>query len=254
MARLGCWFGVALMLLAFAALFSLVVLPVLGPFRDNAILMSLQAAISCPAGYTFENEFTTYRPSPGETIDAATGYCISPEGERIQQTADEQGSFIMVAMGSFAIPFVVGLLLFIFAVNAMTTRRVRTTFQTGNLPFGLNTNTRQSRDGNTSVTYVSATADQVDPKTAEWIKNTMGIDLDELQASGRLHQGDTPVIYTSNWHNNPSPDSSTSATPGSNSSTSLSERLKQIDDARAQGLLSLDEYDRLRKNILDDMA
>lgn len=33
---------------------------------------------------------------------------------------------------------------------------------------------------------------------------------------------------------------------------SLSERLKQIDDARNQGLITAEEYDRLRKEILDE--
>jgi hypothetical protein len=252
MARLGCWLGVALMLVAFVALFALIVLPVIGPFRDNTMLMNLQAVINCPPGYTFENEFETFRPRPGETIDAATGFCISPEGERIQQSDDEVMRFVGIAIAAFVVPFIIGLILFIVAFGAMTRNRVSTAFRTGNMPFGINLNPVQSPRGS-SMTYVTAAADNIDPKTAEWVKNTMGIDLDALQASGRLQQGDTPVVYTSNWHNNPAPENSVS-TGSVSGSGSLSERLKQIDDARAQGLISLEEYERLRKAILDDMG
>jgi hypothetical protein len=254
MARLGCWLGVVLILLSIVAMAALVVLPVLGPFRDNATLMSLQAAINCPAGYTFENEFTTYS-RPGETIDAATGYCISPEGERIQQTGDQQGRFILIAMAAFVVPFVVGLILSIVSFNMIAAARVISVARTGNLPFGRGST--QSQGGNASVTYVTATADKIDPKTVDWIKQTTGIDLDELQNSGQLQNGDTPVLFTSAWSGNAASNGGVAHRPGSSDTirpSTLSERLKQIDDAREQGLISLDEYERLRKSILDDMS
>ncbi|MFN8371879.1 MAG: SHOCT domain-containing protein [Anaerolineae bacterium] len=40
-------------------------------------------------------------------------------------------------------------------------------------------------------------------------------------------------------------------TPSPKAGQSLSERLKQLDEARNQGLISADEYDRMRKEILD---
>jgi hypothetical protein len=249
MARLGCWLGVLLMAVAFAALFALIVLPVIGPFRDNATLMSLQAAISCPEGYNFENEFTTYS-RPGETMDVATGYCISPDNEqRIQLTGDQQGRFILISIGAFVIPFITGLILFIVAVGTMSRNQVSTAFRTGNMAFGMNPG-RSAGRGN--VTYVSTTADNLDPKTAEWIKRTTGLDLDALQQSGQWQAGDTPVIYASNLTSNGASHSNTAA--NTSSGISLSERLKQIDDAREQGLITREEYERLRKAILDDMG
>lgn len=43
------------------------------------------------------------------------------------------------------------------------------------------------------------------------------------------------------------------SSPAPSAGRTLSERLKQIDDARNQGLITADEYDRLRKEILDEM-
>ncbi len=240
MGRLGCWLGFFLMTLAMVAMFALVVLPVIGPFRDNATLMSLQAAINCPPGYTFENEFTTYS-RPGETMDVATGYCISPDNEkRTELTPEQQGRFFLIAVGVFVIPFIIGLFMFIAGVNVMTHNSVRSAVQTGRIPF---VNTGPVQSPGTSVSYVTTSSgNPIDPKISAMIRRTTGLDLDELHQQAHA-QGSASVMSVSDWSDN------TNLSGGS-----LSERLKQIDDARDQGLISKEEYERLRKAILNDLV
>lgn len=245
MGRLGCWLGFSLMAFAMAAMFALIVLPVVDPFRDNATLMSLQAAINCPSGYTFENEFERYYPRPGETVDVATGFCVSPEGERIEQTADEQGRFVLIAIAAFTIPFIVGLFLLIGGVNMMTRNSIRSAVQTGSIPYVTSGPVQSPRS---DVSYVTSSvsgssADTIDPRISAMIRRTTGLDLNELQRQAREEHQVSSVMSSSDWSDN-----------ANLSGGSLSERLKQLDDARDQGLISKEEYERVRKAILNDLV
>lgn len=238
-------FGCLLMILAFVALAALVVLPVIGPFRDNSTLMSLQAAINCPPGYTFENEFQTFRPRPGETIESATGYCISPDGEtRTQLTADEQGRFFIIAIGSFVVPFIVGLFLFIGAVTRATTGKLvgKTMFGDQNLavPVGEANSRAQAFVNSRIYTQVASGQTKVDANTAEWVKKLTGVDIDYAPDGSvqiTMPGQDTPMTVQSTHFGG----------------VTLSERLKQLDDAKAQGLISQAEYDKLRQAALDEL-
>lgn len=255
MGRLGCFFIV----IAVVAMAALVVLPVIGPFRDNALLMSVQAAINCPSGYTFENEFTTYNPRPGEIIEAATGYCISPTGQRTQMNDDAQGRYFLIAAGAFVVPFLIGLFMIIGASNRATNRRMQDTmggapagqtlFGSSNLAVPVNSTVINSPPGTLHVQ-----GNQLDPAAAEAVRRMTGIDMQRNpDGSVRVQMpGMSQPITVQGSRNQPPTVISSSSTAGFGGVT-LAERLKQLDEAKTQGLISQEEYDRLRQAILDEM-
>lgn len=206
MTRLGC----SLMILAMILMLALIVLPVIGPFRDNALLMSLQAAINCPPGYTFENEFNTSRPSPGTTVESATGYCISPEGQRTRLSSNEQERFILIATGAFVIPFLLGTFVVIVGANRATKQKAKTTRVTS---FG-------------------------------------GIDIVTMGDQIRVNMPgiDEPIVVDKNATSSAKTFVMTSNLSGD--SDSLANRLRQLEEARDQGLITAEEYHQLRQEIL----
>ncbi|MDX2161786.1 MAG: SHOCT domain-containing protein [bacterium] len=239
MARLGC----LLMFVAMGAMAALVVLPVLGPFRDNETLMQLQAAINCPPGYTFENEFETFRPRPGETIDSATGYCIAPDGERIMLTEEQTVRFFVIAIAAFVVPFVGGLLLFIFGVNRGVTRSLLKA-SGGQIP-GLAWDSRKG---------VTVTANgPIDPQQAALIKQYTGIDVADMQVQA-AKPGEATVFTMQADTTPPSARfdlAGDDRVTGADADRTLAERLRQLEEARRDGLITETEYDAKRRAIID---
>lgn len=233
MARLGFFF----IIVSVVAMAALIVLPVIGPFRDNSFLMSLQAAINCPPGYTFENEFDTYRPRPGETVESATGYCISPDGDREQLTEEGQIRFILIAVGAFVVPFLLGLFMVIGGMSRNVTKRA--------MNYAMNNPTSRYANmmgiSSTKADTTSAPV-SVDPQLAKMFQNMTGIDIEQAVASGKAQV----TSYQSD-------DLPPSARFSVESTESLTERLRQLEEAKNAGLITQEEYDQKRREILDSM-
>jgi hypothetical protein len=119
MARLGCGLGVLLMILAFVALFAIVVLPVFPGIGDTPIMLTLQGVFFCPPGQTYDQEYSSTSIRPGESFLGINGFCTDEDGERRAFTAAQNERRIVVAAATFLVPFLIGILLFVLAMIRM---------------------------------------------------------------------------------------------------------------------------------------
>ncbi|MDX2137581.1 MAG: hypothetical protein SF123_05755 [Chloroflexota bacterium] len=117
MARLGCGLGVLLMVLGFVALFLIVMLPVIPGIGDLPPLLTLQGALFCPPGHTYDQEYMSTSVRPGETFLSVNGFCTDESGERRAFTAEQDDRRIAVSAATFLVPFLIGIFLFIFTIG-----------------------------------------------------------------------------------------------------------------------------------------
>ncbi len=174
MARLGC----LLIILSIIGLFLLIVIPVLPFAEDNQTIDNLLTWLICQPGETIQrHQYATYRP--GETSYSMTVDCVNNEG----QTYDATGRWMLIGMGAFLAPFLLGLFGFIAGVQQRA----------------------------------------------------------KAVSAGLLDQDIFAAV------------SVPGATP-SRENLSLTERLKDLQKAREEGLISEREYERMRQQILDRMG
>lgn len=205
MARIGCWLSLLLMAFAFVALFGLVVIPVLPFGENNPTLMQIKGALLCAPGQTYVMEgqnFSDFRGS-GRRFDV---YCVAEDGTKVNVIEKD----FLVSAALFAVPFVIGLLLGIFALSARVNRRARQFIQ----------GVQVSEDG---VVRVGGMQFRVQ-------KGSMN----------------TPSGSTSDWLNSPQ-----MAQTGQGAAD-LTGKLQQLKEAYTKGLITQDEYEKMRQRILDE--
>jgi hypothetical protein len=229
--RIGLVLGILLMLVAFAALFVIVLLPTIDP--GNAFALDLLQNIACDPGQKAEVEVVVTRDSDG------TGYtpyltCIGREGERI----DASGKHFGVGIISFTVPFLIGLFMTIAGAKSRSQPSPQTMWKEGSIPHeGFTTGVVSS-----SSSFSSGTSFNPSPKV-EVKDGVLNVDGLEIRMDGlkpeHLHvfQGQSPLIMS-----------------GGSGASTLAAKLKEIQEARDAGLISSEEYDRLRAEILDKLA
>jgi hypothetical protein len=245
---MGCLLGVLLILFAAVALFAVVVLPVIPGVGDTPLLMSLQGALFCPAGQTYGHDRSSYNVRPGETFLALESYCVNSDGEQVAFTGEQESRRFITSALIFVIPFVLGLFMVIGSISSAA-RSPRIAFATAGLPGAAGAVVGRPQ---VLVQRDVQTFDMSD-QSREQIKQMTGFDIQRTGDGGvriqmpgmaepmTFNQGsDQPMVFTS---------SSTNVGSGT-----LVERLKQLEEARDQGLLSADEYDKLRKAMLDNLT
>lgn len=226
--------GVLLIVAAIGLLLVLVVLPILPGSNDNPAVLSLFASILCEPGERAEIEVVVTRDSDG------TGYtpyttCVGREGER----TDASGKHLLIALLAFIVPFMIGLLMLIVNANALN-QQARDSWDTGKEVI------RVTRDGFSSAgasgSSFSASGFGGSPRIeiTDGVLKVDGVNvLDGLTADQRkLLQNMSPLVM----HNMQSGDNT------------LVSKLKEIQEARDASLISADEYDRLRQEILDKLV
>ncbi len=232
MKSLGCLLLVASMVVMAV----LVVLPVLGPFENNPLLMSVQTALHCPAGSRFEQEFTNYSDFRG-SARVATSYCVDAEGQRTR-VSDER-LLIAGALG-FTVPFIIGLFLFVGGISRSVTRRVAAFTSAGAAGDdvidvgGMKVRISQPQPIVVGSSKSSTRTSDSSPDVS--VSEDGVIDVGGMKV--RISQSPPIVVGTS-----------TTSVPGG--AGSLTEKLQQLKEALDKGLITQDEYDRLRKEILD---
>lgn len=117
--------------------------------------------------------------------------------------------------GAFVVPFVLGLMMVIAATSSMTRRAARN-YSAGFTPVGPFGNTQPS-----TVIDLRGNSGEIPPHAQKILENVFG--------------------NAFNW-------ATTATNPDS-----LSEKLTQLQDARDKGLISEEEYQRVRQAILDTM-
>ncbi len=221
MAKFGC----LLIIVAFVALFGIVVIPVLPPLAENAGIDNYLTALLCQ-----DNEIIT-RDQYSTTDSDGTSYSMDVYcTDRERQQRDVTGNWILIGVVSFVAPFLIGLFMFIGGVNrgaassAANIAAVQLKGKTVQIPGGM------------SVSSFSASpSDQLEIKDGVVRFGGMEIRPDAFT-------GDRIEDFMNQWK---------ADAPGADT---LTDKLRQLQDARDAGLINADEYTRLRQEILDKLA
>ncbi|MCC6803144.1 MAG: SHOCT domain-containing protein [Anaerolineae bacterium] len=225
-AGLGC----LLMIAAMVLLFALVVIPVIPQTADNSTIDNYLKAILCqPTDRLIRDQYSyyDYDSDGGGTAFSMNVYCENTA----EQREDVTGKWTLISIGAFLAPFLLGLLLFIVGI---TRRAMKATQQIGNLV------TARSFGGSPQVmvTRYGSSSSPIE-----------GLDINEgvLKVGGM----EIPLNNSSAQQVETFSRPTGQAAPGE---TTLAARLRQLQEARDAGLISMDEYDRVRKEILDNMG
>lgn len=210
--------GVLLIVAGLVALFAIIVIPVLPPTQNNASIDNFLAALVCKPNEKLVREQYQRSDSRG-TSYSMTPYCVNSERQREDVTA----KWALMGMGGFLVPFFIGLGLLIWGLTRAAKRRIETQMGSafGDTGFtvmdarGTIQKQISFQDGGLKINGIDIQLDSLTPEKIEALKQ---------QLRSVTGQGD------------------------------LASKLKQIQDAKDQGLISSDEYDRLRQHILDDMS
>ncbi|NWF70378.1 MAG: SHOCT domain-containing protein [Chloroflexi bacterium] len=236
MAKLFLLLGIILMIGGFAWLFIFVAGPDVA--ASNPTISGFMSSVFCQSGETLRQEYGpyvsgTFGRGGGRSVEF---YCVNGEGDE----RDVTGNSVLIGIGGFAAPFIGGLLMTIIAGTAMAAGATRRLTQSMLNPVFSNARAT-SMPGQTGF---SATVIQngqqvpLTPEMAQQVQQALGGVFDNMQNLQNV-QGQLSSFN--------------SAAPQQTSGGDLVSRLRQLDDARNAGLLSADEYDRLRKEILDNL-
>jgi len=187
--------GILLMLVGFAALFGIIVIPVLPPTEDNVSINNYLQTLLCNPGEKFVRQQYQTRDSDG-TNYSMTPYCVNSERQR----QDVTGKWVLYGGGGFTLFFLLGLMLTISGAKRAVQGQINTFIPQ----------------------YTSGTVNGFEV-------NLDGLTSEKLQALKTQMQA--------------------FSTGGD-----LTTKLRQIQEAKDKGLISSDEYDRLRQRILDDVT
>lgn len=255
MRRIGCLLGVFLILVAVVALFAVVVLPVIPGVGDIPILMNIQGALFCPAGQTYGHDRSSYSVRPGETFLALESYCVNEDGDQIAFTQEQDSQRLVVSALSFVIPFLIGLFLVIFSLSsaARSPAALASAASVVGRPIVVQPSPGGGGQPGFTVQRSVQTLDMSD-QSLDTIKQMTGFDIQrDADGSVRIQMPGMDEAMTFNQSSDqPLVFSATSSNLG-NSSGTLADRLKQLDQARDQGLLSAEEYEKLRQSILNSL-
>lgn len=226
-AGLGC----LLMIAAMVLLFGLVVIPVIPQTANISTIDNYLKAILCqPTDRLIRDQYSyyDYDSDGGGTAFSMNVYCENAA----EQREDVTGKWTLISIGAFLAPFLLGLLLFIIGV---TRRAMKATQQIGNL---VTTSGFAGSPQQVVVTRYGSSSSPIE-----------GLDINEgvLKVGGMeipLNNYSAQQVGTlSRQTGQPAP-----------GETTLAAKLRQLQEARDAGLISMDEYDRVRKEILDNMG
>lgn len=219
--RIG--FGCLFMVAAMAALALLVVIPVIPQTAENRSVDDYLTALLCEPGGRVVREQYSYTDFDG-TGFSMTVFCETGKNAR----EDVTGKWTLFGIVAFLVPFLLGLLLFIVGI----TRRAMKAVNSG----GMVRVGGFSGSPNVVVTPYGSSTSPVE-----------GIEFDD----GVLRVGGVQVT-TGGFAPRQVDSFGQPATPAD--APSLAAKLRQIQEARDAGLISQEEYDRLRQEILDNMG
>jgi Short C-terminal domain len=228
--------GIALMLIAFVILF----LFIGGP--ENQLVADVMTALNCQPGERFTQVLGGYvYDSDGGSGQEFNFYCQNDAGRR-----DVTRAGILEGVAGFVVPFLLGLGLTMIGGFGMARGRTKITLSanTGFIqpsstpiqtdPFGKPINVTNFRAGVSGEPFHSSTIITRDgkqasladlpPETAQLVEQALGKLSMMMNAGGFVvHGGD------------------------------LADKLRQLQEARDKNLITQDEYERIRKEILDHM-
>jgi hypothetical protein len=227
--------GILLMVIAFGALFLFVLLPTMAP--DNPFTLRLLETFVCDSGQKAEVQVRVTHDSDG------TGYtpiltCIGREGERI----DASGKHFGIGMITFIVPFLIGLFLVIVGAGRNRRSAPQTQWMPGSNPVGFSSGAVSSSSSFSSGgTVFNTSSPKIEVK--DGVLNVDGIEIrmDGLKPEHlQFFEGKSPIVMSTSM--------------GMSGAVTLAAKLKEIQEARDSGLITSEEYDKLRQEILDKLA
>ena len=207
--------------LAVAVLFAVIVIPVLPSTEDSATVNDYLTPLLCQPGEKLIREQYHMRDSRG-TSYSMTPYCVNSERQR----EDVTGRWVLIGGGGFAVLLLIGIFVIIAGATAAARRLTSQTFQAFPNSYGGTDFTVINSSGNT-------------PKNIDFSNGTLKINGFEIKMDG-LTQDKINALKAQMQANMGGGD--------------LTTKLKQLQEAKDNGLISSDEYDRLRQKILDDVT
>ncbi|MEZ4669221.1 MAG: SHOCT domain-containing protein [Anaerolineae bacterium] len=222
--------GVVLIIAAVVFLIIAVVVPVVPNTADNKAIDDFMARILCNPGESLVREQYVTRDSDG-TGYSATIYCINNERQRREAT----DKWILGSMAIFGISLCAGIAFIIWG-SMRAARSVQTTVYA----------TSGSKVGQPGVTVqqFSSFGDSSSPIDGLEI-NEGGIKFGGMEI--RMDSLTSERVQTLRQQMQ-------SAMQSGTGSGDLSSKLRQLQEARDAGLITGDEYERLRKEVLDNLS
>ncbi len=213
--------GIVLMIVGFVALFGIIVIPVLPPTEDNVSINNYLQALLCNPGEKFVRDQYLTRDKDG-TNYSMTPYCVNSERQR----QDVTGKWVLYGAGGFVVPFLLGLFIVIAGTSAAARRRTGQVFQAFPNSYG-------------GTDFAMFNAGGSNPKNIDFQDGVLKVNGFEINM-GNLSPEKIDALKAQ---------MQTFSSGGD-----LTTKLKQLQEAKDKGLISTDEYDRLRQRILDDVT
>ncbi len=216
--RIRLFVGIALMVLAFIFLFGFIVFPVIPQLADAPVFDRFLGAILCPPDQTLVRD--QYSQIFGSEQQFSMNVACQDSNEKL---TDVTGKWEQIGLVGYVVPFLIGLLLTITSAGGLAKRKLMsivTPYTGGDLSEIMSQVKASARsDDSVGVALNQLTSQLASELTPEKIA--------ALQQRVRVIQ---------------------------NSKPDFTDKLKQIQEAHTSGLISDEEYERLRQKILDDLA
>lgn len=237
--------GILLIGASFVLLFMFI-----GDPANSPLAQQIQTAMHCKSGETFIQEIGSYVDNFGTSSDGFefNFYCEDAEGEQ----RDVTGEGITTIIIAFTAPFIIGLLLAMWGIFAMVFKGMRKLSQDivgtaggGVMPGGQPQMFYNNLSGQpvrtSSATYMTVDGKQINPNDIPPEK--MQQIQDVFKSFGMTLPPNATGSVTTNSYN-----------MTGNAGADLVTQLRQLEDAKTQNLITQEEYDRLRKEILDKLT
>lgn len=232
--------GVALIIAAVVILLIIVVVPVLPLFEENATIDAYLQTMLCAPNQSIIREQYSGPSSEGGTSYSMNVYCTDRELVR----DDVTGKWVIVGAVAFVIPLLLGILLLVIrSPRRMIQDELFGTSDDWGSTVGTSGTTRTVQTpGMTVTTFNSGPINMDQPlEIKEGVVRFGGI---EMKVPGLTADRVQALQNQMQAHN-------VFGAMSGGDELSLADKLKQLQEARDAGLLSADEYDRLRQQILD---
>lgn len=229
-------FGVLFDILAAVALVFFVVLPSIMSLDDVPGATPVFQNLLCERGETIDVHRQVYNPRPGSTTYSAEFFCVRESGvER-----DVSGKMILMGIVGFTLPFLIGLFCIISGSASLKKKRSDSTAALLQ-GFGISAD-RSSYDVRTTLSGLSS-------EQANMIES-----LRSLKASkGTVNPEDVKSVLEGFGFSTGGANTFQVMTSHMGGQDTPADRLKALKNAYDQGLITQDEYESKRKDILREM-
>ncbi len=212
--------GILLIVVALIVLFGIIVIPVLPPTEDDANINNYLQTLLCDPGEKFVREQYQTRDSDGIGY-SMTPYCINSERQR----EDVTGKWVLYGGGGFTVFFLIGLVMLIAGASSTARRRTGQPFQSIPNSYG-------------GTDFAMFNAGGSNPKNIDFQDGVLKVNGFEIKMDGLT----------------PEKIQAMKAQMQADGGGDLTAKLRQLQEAKDNGLISSSEYDRLRQKILDDVT